>query len=870
MAIEVIEKLRCAIDKATFLTDNKRIQDNVFIAANVDFIVEILTNSNRERGIILHPGTSLTLYLATVLSCFNSFLTNDADSAAFINDLSVGDLVIYENKRSEFKGIDNEGRFILVNFDKGGTSTKNLVPPSQVNKISPYYGNAKTLDGRGIRNKSKSKKILSELFGMKPTEIKNTFGKSVIIVCSRSEADRLMDRLSVSVKDKVKGLQIGGLFPAAYYTQDEQYNYSGNSARIEPILKFTSKLSVARDLIIDNKGVETLIVDGADYITQDISELASIYNRSSLKSILMICELYNSVDSAVFQQFDDLKTLIWTKDKINVEYQAVSMSHIGDICDESKDLGKLLSNALNLKSNLIEVDNRVHDGIFHECKKILYKLSQYNEENVNVKLEGFISKGFWLLNLMEKSFFPLTTMENMIRERKINALSPSEELINMQSIINQFNLIEYHDSLMKLVNSLLTIKREIDRSNAKYDYLLEYLRQLKYTNRKIAVIGYKTYYRKVFIESIPDYLKPVVQKCDFFTPGRFNSSKFYHDVLVMSVNGWDKLNPLLLSNTEKVSFVLYKNEKNRFKQAEKKTYRRLSLFGSPKLFESEGQNAESAAAIEELDESVIEEKLDKIVGQFEYNFAVNHSGFSEPVGAQTSEIVKVAILDTGEKVFFSRYYCPYVFDIDRQTVEESELSLLKPGDLLIFANYDNDAKDIVEKIMDIILDNKAANDSFKESYQKSLYWKSVLKQYMQNFRLTYSELSIRMSRFGKGKHEVTLRSWLDEGSHIVGPRDLESFRTIAKLTGDPLLSQNPDSFLQACREVRTMRIRILKYIERNIIASFNKNINLQNDEILSKLPIDLTELSRVVQVDKLIDAENLVVPYYMANKPQIL
>ena len=137
MESELNENLHAAFNKANFLFDNKLIDKNEFIANNVNILLKLLTESKKERGIILHPGTCLLLYLSITLATFKSFLTDDTDIMSFLDELAIGDLVIYDNKRGEFKGRDEEGRIIIENYDRG-TLTTNRVPVKFANKITPY------------------------------------------------------------------------------------------------------------------------------------------------------------------------------------------------------------------------------------------------------------------------------------------------------------------------------------------------------------------------------------------------------------------------------------------------------------------------------------------------------------------------------------------------------------------------------------------------------------------------------------------------------------------------------------------------------------------------------------------------------------
>jgi len=868
MESQLYDKLNYAFSKGTFLLDGKLLVKNNFVSKHSEIIIELLTESRKERGIILHQGTSLPLYFAIVLACFKSYLSDDRDNAEFLEELCEGDLVLYENKRGIYEGKDEDGKIIIYYNDRGGTRTKNLIPITLANKIQPYYGNAKSLDGRGIRRKKYVKNVISNLFKIEPNEIKSVIRNSVVVVCDRSEADQFINQLSLLVEQSQA--KIGDIFPAAYYTLNDVHYYSGNSAKVDPLIKFTNKLSVARELIIEDKCIESLLIDGANYFVDDISEILSIYNRSSLKSIIILGEICKGLNSTHINNLENLKWFLWTKDKIHLESDDILNGE--DVHDESKRLDKLLNNYINSSVEKTTVGLEFSDLVV-KCKQDLYTLSRYSQENEIKTL--FVKKSYWLLSLFEKSFFPISRMERLVAENLVNAPSPDKELQALVEMKKELTGFSFDSLIQNVIEKLQSIKRILDDSNPKYDYLLEKIKEYKLTKKKFSIICAKTYYAKVFLESVPNHLKQVVEKCDFFTPNKFSSNIYYHSVEVIGVWDWSKLNPLLLSNVKTISFLLYEHEEQRLIQAQNQTKNKLlfikenNRLGENFNYEPRSQNEEIAVS-EEPSEEYIDNYLEIITNKLNLTIVLDRLREPSSVGAQTSEIVKIAMLDTGEQLLLTRFYSPYVFNVDLQCVTEKEVASLSAGDLLIFTNYDNDTRDIVERIIDIILESEDCDENFRESYRKSIHWKSVLKDFIYKKQISYKDLSIYMKDAGTVKHEVTIKTWLDQSSHIVGPRDIDAYMAIAKITKDPEMLHSPEAFQESTREVRAMRIRILKFVGKNIVQTYNKNQDVQEDEILSKLPIDLNNMSRLVQIEQISDIENLVIPAHLANKPVIL
>ncbi|WP_145948526.1 DrmE family protein [Paenibacillus sp. Y412MC10] len=868
MENQIFDKLNFASSKAVLLLEGKLLIKNNFISQHSETIIELLTKSRKERGLIFHHGTSLPMYFAIVLACFKSFLSDDRDHAEFLEELNVGDLVLYENKRGVYDGRDADDKIIIYYNDKGGTRTKNLVPVSLANRIQPYYGNAKSLDGRGIKRKKNVKTVLSKLFKIRTDDIKSVIRNSVVVVCDKQEADRFINHITLLV-DQLQ-VKIGDVFPAAYYTSNDIDYYSGNSAKIDPLIKFTNKLSVARELIIEDRCIETLLINGTQYFAEDISEIASIYNRSSLKSIVMLGEISKGLNSKTITNLENLKLFIWKQDEIVINNVDVLNSE--NVHDESRRLEKLSENFLNVEVKKVGVNFDLTDELV-KCKHELYLLSRHPQENEKKTL--FIKKSFWLLNLLEKSFFPIVQLEKMVAEKKVNAPSPDKELQSLVDLKGDFLGLSFEPLVQDVLDKLELIKRKLNETNPKFDYLIDKFRENKLVKRKYSIICAKTYYGKVFLESVPPHLREIVGKCDFFTPNKYSSNMMYHCVDVIGVWDWSKLNPLLISNTKSISFLLYRHENKRFTQAQDQTKKDLQFIKENNMlekgFEIDNRQQHDAISVNTgLNEEYIENYLESITNNLNFSMILDSLRESNSAGTQTSEIVKVATLDTGEQLFLTQFYSPYVFDIDRQSVFEKQVSSLTVGDLLIFTNYDNEANDIVERIMDIILESDDCDENFRESYRKSLHWKDVLRNYMKKKRISYRDLSYIMTDVGTLKHEVTLKTWLDRSSHIVGPRDINSYIAIAKITRDPEILNSPEAFYYSTREVRTMRIRILKYLGKYIVQTYNKNKGAQEDEILNRLPIDLAKMSRLVEIEQLTEIESLAIPAHLANKPIIL
>lgn len=861
MALSIFDSIITAYMKCMLKLNGKPIGNADFINENARIIISLLTGENNGRGIIFHPGTNIPFYLAVILSTYNVFLSDESNNFSFLNEIKIGDLVVYGDKRGKFLGFDLDGKIIIETVERGISCT-NYLPMQLAYKLRPYRGNAKTLDGRGIRRGSLARyNFLASLFNLKISDVKNTLKKSIVVVCDRSEADNLMDLLKIGISSQ-KDFEFRQLFPAAYYTSTDVFHYPGNSARAEPVVKFVGKISVARELILEDKNITTMVVNGSNYFVHDSSELVSLYKRGSLESIILLGELISGLNSMGVENYENAGIYAWTKNTIIKKVRDINES-FSEYSDESKQLYKMLNNFIKNDIQVTEIDNKLEPEFFYKCKKVLFKISK---NCFNGDIELFVIRGFSLLNLFQRAIFPLSVMEDLIANGKINALSPTIVLGNLENIA-----IKYADSIigadLKQVVSFLSIMKDaVYHENKKFDLLKELVTVNKFLKKRTSIVIPKAYYSHIFRESLPDFLKEIDGRIDFTTPNKYNTKVMYDHVIVVGFFDWDRLNPLALCNAQYVNLILYINEKDLFNQARSLSKDRLQSLEQLNLIARNEKNNEypiEINVIDETDELSISTDLELFTKKANSAYTGIRTIESS---TQNAEILKIAVLETGEYVYFTKNYTPYVFDTDKQTVVETDIYSLNPGDILIFTNYDSETRDIVDKIMQKIIEDNKCDECFKECYRKSLYWKRVLREYMFKHRLSFKELSDRMHHIGKGIHEVTLRSWLDEDNYIVGPRDNDSYYALALLTSDQEMLSDPDAFYEACREVRSMRIRILKFIANNIIRSYSKNMEM-TDELLSEMSDDIAKMSVLVQIESIVDADRLLVPTYMANRP---
>ena len=181
------------------------------------------------------------------------------------------------------------------------------------------------------------------------------------------------------------------------------------------------------------------------------------------------------------------------------------------------------------------------------------------------------------------------------------------------------------------------------------------------------------------------------------------------------------------------------------------------------------------------------------------------------------------------------------------TVVEKTPAKLIPGDVMVFTKRDDYTQNIVDTVYDQLLVSGKLSSRSVDMFEKSKYWKKALREYKEKNGFSYRDIAGKLQGFGSSLQEVSVRQWLVEDSHIVGPRDEKTMEYIAMLTQDPLLSENVSGYFEACRYVRHERRMILKLIEKAI-----------NDKLMGFTPEEGSVLEIVYEnVEKLSETREL-------------
>jgi len=857
------------VDHIQILYKGEEIQRSQILDAYSEFMASCC-QTNSMRCLILHPGTEIFTIIGLIIFILSNLCEETLSEEEIIQTLNEGDKVVISGKKEQlaiFKGmqfVESSNKNMAVFEMKDGM--RQFLPPTSYYKVTPYYGNAQTLGGRGIgTNLSVKKRFYSLVLSEDEERINPMIFHSLVIVCEKLLADSFMNNVEVAYENE-KPVRIYDLFAGAYYTQNDMIYYAGNSYRFEPVLKFTSRMSVARELIIEDKekDITGLFVCSELYLKKSISELTNLLERKSLLRVCMLSDIIRLPGNELLNMYSELKLFASTPQALKCF--DIKAPVIGNGINAR--LNQSIKELVDPKMNSVVCACPFDENKYMELKQNLFTLSKLEDETSR----EFVITTYSLLKLLTLSIFPISHLDKISTKQRWNYINPSQKL----EFVNEYK--KSYEGLKQIevqqIGEFITeIFYMMYYENSKFQYIFDTITSVSF-EKKILLIVPKAYYREAFYYSFQGRNKRYLKNIDIITVGNIRKEELA-DRTVILCGAFGGNESLLLESmrADDLKVMLYDFEKPLLTRINQKIESCYSFYDSRNILSYMDTKNRKQKDIEAARKD-IDDILDEFLQKSEI-FTMTSFVAQLPSVTQSSmtEVNKIIYFASGETAFLTRYFEAYVLNRKSGQIDEMTVSELMEGDELIFAKRDSQSKDMVDVLLErLILDERCPKD-FIRTFQISKHWKKALKKYMLEQKITYRDLADKMKQFGKGKHEATLRTWLNEESHIVGPRDEESFYEIALLTEDKEMLESPELFRDACNEVRSMRIRILKYIGKYIFGKTgfqSKDMDLLLKEIIG----DISDVVQIYQIAGIIDGKDaegkdLFVPSYFTNRPQV-
>lgn len=819
-----------------------------------EFLCDVIDSQEKHTAAIaLHTGSENYQAIAIAVSVLGCLFYQNTDIIDLLVSLKAGDKLIINGKRVRFVGIQSGDQlgmsaddiYFGYEFDNSGGKKYLRIEDTSKLSISLYQGETDDLSGRGIKATLKlRKKFLSAFFeDDKKSEITTEISHSVAVIIDRNKAERFYRGISfVFGNNKVT---LADLVTASYYSEDECYQIGNNPTKEEPILKFFSKVSVCRDVIMDDKRKRIIgCLVGDENLWSANSEIHDIADRKGLKFVVMAGKTH-------YTRFID-----WYE--MDYKFYAYVPELVQNIIDEPEPLQGAHIFEQEIKSfakhNIVNkgIQCNVKQNVVYEIKKKLLKIK--NECIDEGTKENFLMESYFLLNLCRSAFFPLSYCDKA-HEQKLLGWTICEKISSINSFVLSLKG-ELKEDAKFISDNIAQMVFELYDYNPKGEIVKS---QLEMGNVDCIVVT-KTYYDAVlslWLDDLKFRVNPVI-----LTVSSFEKSVGIYKNVIFTTAYYDfSFNPYASFGYVAAEVLLYSYEMSQDRRLKRNAEKgRLLLRDKNAIAYNISEEYDRIESIKEYeDDGRFESEMDKLAKSLLLKGAYRYISTTENTGEAVTKIEKIFTFASGCVGYFTKYFKGY--RIQGENVIETDLDELRVGDSIVFTKQ-NENKDIVDVLMNQLLKDRLKNTQFPEYYRLSTCWKIELRKYMEGNDLTYKQLADRLAQLGCFKHQATIRSWLIDESYIVGPRDLNDYAAIIKLIN---LKESPTAIKNGCDEIRSLRIKILDLLGKAIIQGmFTDEKNAITDMIYKKIE----NLVRIEQITSITNSDiNARVPIYILNKP---
>lgn len=486
----------------------------------------------------------------------------------------------------------------------------------------------------------------------------------------------------------------------------------------------------------------------------------------------------------------------------------------------------------------------------------------WQNEYSSEEKEYFIKYSFSILKIFTTAIFNISELED--NNTETGHLTVRERIEELKKLENDLPVIlkEKSSYVITVLESLYNYFYESNEKLHKLESIVT-----ENHNKRIAVIVPKNYY----IQLLRNHTILNRDNIRIFTPNNFPNQ--YFDIVVLtSLISTQKFN-ILTSYNAQLYIPLFYEQENKFFRYEKKRYNESNNFLNSRLtIRSKSflvpENDDDEANIEEEVKAIneIDEVLNTYISEVDLNIGIKHfSTGSYGKSTFNTEVHKAVTFTDGSRALFTEHYKAYVFDSDEEKISEKTISDLAEGDCLVFTTKNNETKDIVDTILRQLIEDNGLQPATIEAYRKSRKWKQNLHDYMSINNLSVRKLYKLPADKNLQVTEATIRMWMDEDSHTIGPKDIESIKRIANLTNDIEMFQNANAYHDACSEIRKLRRNIMDKIAQAIMDRLTNK--LSSSDFIARVVYDKIEsISQILEIESIIPYEKTV-PIYLTNRP---
>lgn len=820
-----------------------------------NFLCSVIDSSEKHTGAIaLHTGSEYYQAIALTVSALGCLFYHNTDNSELIESLSVGDLLILNGKRVRFMGVIDgsalgtpDEQYFSYCFDDKSNGIRYIpLEKTQELDISVYQGDAEKLGGKGVGTTLKVRKDFLSAFSAKGKlgGISTEIDHSVSFILNSNTAEKLYKGIHFVYGNKK--FFLSDLVTASRYSEEECYQIGNNPTKEEPLLKFFSKVSSCRTAIIDDKQkriVGCIVCDESFWLSD--SEIKDIVDRKGLKFAVMLGKTH-------YTRYRD-----WYRSDSYRFYALVpetvkSFLNEAEFFLRSQSMKKELFSFSRREISATGIQCNIDRETVKEIKKRLLRIKKEYPDGEGK--ENFLMGSYFLLNLCRSAFFPLSYCDKAY-EKKILGWNLSEKI----EILKRFGI----GSVGEIKEDAEFIATEIERMVTdlyEFNPKGEAVKRKLINGAQLCIVATKAYYENLFSLWLDDCkisVRPRIVTVSAFekNDGVFNNVIFttaYYDF---------SFDPYASFGFTYGEILLYDYEAIWNRSLKKAAEFGKNLFHDKNVvgYNMSEDSAEPEENIEYAEDNTFETEMDKLAKELQLKGAYRYISSSRTSREAVAKIEKIFTFASGNIGYFTKYYKGY--RICGETVADADLDDFRVGDNMVFTKQ-SENKDIVDLLLVQLLTGQFKNTDYPEFYRLTICWKKALRDYMQSYDLSYQQLAERLTNFGCTKHQVTVRSWLVEESHIVGPRDAGDYEAIVKLTH---MAESPEKVKDACEKIRSLRMKILDLLGKAIINGMFADERDPVSEIVYQKAENLTQIEQITSITD--SGQDAKVPINMTNKP---
>lgn len=767
--------------------------------------LNIITNilNNKSNGNLMLLQDENILKYTFFIHAIQNLLNNNDNSAL---DISEGTPVSYKNKRYYFQGIHNNYiKLEAVPPKKKGKHDSPLIRkfPFSEEVMADITILTKTVRGK---NQKINLNLLTEFLNLPERKMKIT--KSLLVVCNQDFINEVHNAVFTITGTNYSYSDIFSSVKISNYNLEHNYlksNSFDNIIETPPAVIFVPSLYQAEKVMANKYSeselyteIQDVVIIGDSFLSDnfltDLNNLADLTTNKNMNLNLygLSSNIYSKSYSSLTNEF---KIHSWSPQYINFA-SSFNFEYVRP--------NKEFNNKITELDKYIEKYKESHD--------IYLKIKLYQIKNILLK-QFFVSD---LNKTMLNNELLLLSHYDIFKDEFLRSLDDNNRHLynftnHLKSIINFDSdyIIIIDESMFQQANEFL-VEHNLDNriilesDYFKYSYNPDY-KFISISPSKKMLIKYITSYRgKDFRIIYPDAYADNIQSFNSYInymtkmSERYNllsSSSLVDDTWMLSSNNPNQLDSTHLPITDdEIDELINKH---------------------PIALSNYGENT---SMLKNISLTVFTMKSRRVFFANENTYFYYLDENDLFTKAKSSEFI------IGERVFFLDL--PYTNELFYQNID----ALTNLSSITL-----NGLETISDK--DLKLNN---------------YWKTSLRDYYKNSRLTVTELSHRFERLGYRKSVTFYQNWLDSDKNIILPQDESFIFYIGKLTKDENLITHYKDYYEASSKIRRVLRSKRGYMNDSILgksysdlANDFKEINITT-ETIENINTDLYTLDSTI------------------------